>query len=96
MRKSDYKRGEFILSRIQHYLLIDLGKEEIDAEQAGYVFDLMVWSQRNGKLFSNGVTTEEDLANNPYYLKALKDWQNYLLIRRQELEAKHGKITTTA
>ena len=88
MKRVDYKRGEFILSRMQHYLLIDLGKGIINAEQAGYVFDLMVWAKKNQQLFSSGVTTDADLARNSYYLKALKDYRGYLQIKQQRLKEK--------
>lgn len=88
MRRSDFTRGEFILSRMQHYLLMDLGHEIINAEQAGYIFDLMVWARRNRQLSSSGVTTDMDLAQNSYYLKALKDYRGYLVIRKQRLEEK--------
>lgn len=88
MRRSDYKRGEFILSRMQHYLLMDLGRRIINTEQAGYVFDLMVWAKKDKKLFSSGVTTDMDLAQNDYYLRALEDYRGYLVIRKQRLEEK--------
>lgn len=88
MKKTDYKRGQFILSRMQYYLLIDLGKEVINAEKAGYVFDLMVWAKRNQQLSSSGVTTDIDLAQNSYYLRALDDYRGYLQIKRKRLEEK--------
>lgn len=88
MRRSDFTRGEFILSRMQHYLLMDLGRGEINTEKAGYVFDLMVWAKRNRQLSSSGVTTDIDLAQNSYYLKALNDYRGYLVIRKQRLEEK--------
>jgi len=88
MKRVDYKRGEFILSRMQYYLLIDLGKGKINSEQAGYVFDLMVWTKRNKQLFSSGVTTDEDLARDSYYLKALEDYRRYLQIKQQRLKEK--------
>jgi len=88
MRRSEYKRGEFILSRMQHYLLIDLGHGIIDAEQAGYVFDLIIWARRNRQLSNSGVTTDMDLAQNSYYLKALNDYRGYLEIRQQRLKEK--------
>ena len=88
MRRSDFKRGEFILSRMQYYLLIDLGRGEINTEQAGYVFDLMVWAKKNRQLSSSGVTTDIDLARNNYYLRALEDYRRYLGIRQQRLKEK--------
>ncbi len=88
MKRIDYKRGDFILSRLQYYLLVDLGRGEIDAEQAGYIFDLMVWAKKNNRLYSNGVTTEEDLASHPYYLRALDDYRRYLELKQQRLEEK--------
>ena len=88
MRRSDYKRGEFILSRMQYYLLIDLGKGKINSEQAGYVFDLIVWARKNWQLFSSGVTTDTDLARNTYYLRALDDYRGYLVIKQQRLKEK--------
>lgn len=88
MKRVDYKRGQFILSRMQDYLLIDLGKGVIDAEQAGYVFDLLVWARKNRQLASSGVTTDVDLAQNSYYLKALDDYRKYLEIKNQRLKEK--------
>ena len=88
MKRIDYRRGEFILSRMQYYLLIDLGKGIIDSEQAGYVFDLMVWAKRNRQLSSSGVTTDFDLAMNSYYLRAIADYRGYLKIKRKRLEEK--------
>lgn len=88
--RSQYKRGEFICSRINYYLLLDLGKGVINSDQSAYVFNLMVWATKEKKLFSNGVTTDEDLAQNEYYLKAVDDYRNYLMIKREILEAKHG------
>lgn len=90
MRIADYKRGEFILSRLQYYLLIDLGKGEINAEQAGDIFELLVWAKRNRQIFPNGITTDEDLAQNKYYLRALDDYRRYLEIKKEMLEAKYG------
>ena len=86
--RSQYKRGEFILSRMQYYLLIDLGKGIINSKQAGYVFDLMVWTKKNGRLFSSGITTDTDLARNNYYLRALDDYRRYLQIKQQRLKEK--------
>ncbi len=102
LKKSDYKRGDFILSRMQLYILQDLGRGKLTADpenknkpQAGDVFDLMVQAKKEMRLFSNGVTIDRNLSKNEYYLKALEDWKKVLENRQKLLEEKHGIIANS-
>lgn len=95
LKKVDYKRGDFILSRMQLYILQDLGKEVINANQAGDILDLVVKAKKEQRLFSSGVTVDSKLVKNEYYLKALEDWKKILENKKKFLEEKHGIIASS-
>ena len=69
MSYSSYKRGRFIKSRINHFILIALGREEIDSAEAGRIFDLI------SDIETAGTTHSLELIKEPFYLQAIKDWQ---------------------
>lgn len=69
MSLSQYKRGEFIRLKIHLYILMALGHRKINAEGAGRIYDLISFVETSGS------THNEELAREPMYLQALKDWQ---------------------
>jgi len=66
---SQYERGEFIRSKIQYYILLALGREEIDAIEASRLFDLI------SEVETSGSTHNSELVREPFYLQAVKDWK---------------------
>lgn len=63
-----YERGQFIRSKMNLYILMALGREEINAEESGRIFDLISFVETSGS------THNEELAKEPFYNQALKDW----------------------
>jgi len=72
MSYSNYKRGQFIKSRMNHFLLIALGREEIDSIEASRIFDLI------SDIETAGTTHSRDLVKEPFYLQAVRDWRTVL------------------
>ena len=64
---------------MHYYILIDLGKEKINAVQAGLVYDLMSGVETAGTTHCQG------LANNDYYKRAVQAWVQAKKIHRQRL-----------
>lgn len=79
MKKSQYRRGEFIKAKIGLSILHDLGSGKIDAEQAGDLDNLM------REIEMSGVTFNLELAKHPYYQKAIEVWRGYLEAKRQSI-----------
>ena len=69
MSFSQYERGKFIRSRMMHNILMAGGKGEIDAEEFGRLYDLI------SEIETSGSTHNSELAKEPFYLQAVKDWQ---------------------
>lgn len=69
MSLTQYERGKFIRSKMHHYILMALGKGEINAGRAGDIFDLISFVETSGS------THNPELANEPMYKQAVKDWQ---------------------
>ncbi len=69
MSYSKYERGRFIKSRMNHFILMALGREEIDSIEASRIFDLM------SKVETAGTTHSQELIKEPFYLQAIKDWK---------------------
>lgn len=53
---------------MHHQILLDLGGEKINSEQAGDAYDLM------DEIETAGTTHCSELAKNEYYLKAVAAW----------------------
>ncbi|MCK4759012.1 MAG: hypothetical protein KAT69_03140, partial [Candidatus Aminicenantes bacterium] len=70
MSYSNYKRGRFIKSRISYYILMALGREEIDAFEAGRLFDLI------SEVETAGTTHSLEIIKEPFYLQAIQDWRS--------------------
>jgi len=66
---SKYERGRFIKSRMNHFILMALGREEIDSAEAGRIFDLI------SDVETAGTTHSLELIKEPFYLQAVKDWK---------------------
>ena len=77
MSYSKYERGNYIRLKMHYFILVDLGKEKINAEQAGDIADLM------DGLETAGTTHCSELASNKYYKKAVAEWVKYKEARRQ-------------
>ncbi|MCK4760283.1 MAG: hypothetical protein KAT69_09535 [Candidatus Aminicenantes bacterium] len=69
MSYTKYERGRFIKSRMNHFILMALGKEEIDAAEASRIFDLI------SDVETAGTTHSQDLVKEPFYLQAVEDWR---------------------
>lgn len=69
MSYSKYERGRFIKSRINHFILMALGREEINAIEASRIFDLM------SEIETAGTTHSLELIKEPFYLQAVQDWK---------------------
>ncbi len=69
MSYSKFERGRFIKSRINHFILIALANEKINAMEAGRIFDLI------SDVETAGTTYSRDLVKEPFYLQAVKDWK---------------------
>lgn len=69
MSYSKYERGRFIKSRINHLILMALGREEIDAAEASRIFDLI------SDVGTAGTTHSLNLVKEPFYLQAVQDWK---------------------
>ena len=69
MSYSNYKRGQFIRSRMNHFILMALGQEEINAMEAGRIFDLI------SDVETAGTTHSQALIKEPFYLQAVQDWK---------------------
>lgn len=69
---SRHERGEFIRTKMQHYILMELGTGKINADKAGHIFDLI------SDVETAGTTHNKELATHEFYLKALKEWQAHL------------------
>jgi len=80
MSFAQHERGKFICSKIQYYILMALGREEIDAEEAGRIFDLL------SEVETSGSTHNSELVREPFYLQAVKDWQKVRERRRKKYE----------
>ena len=70
MSYSNYKRGRFIKSRMNYFILMALGREEIDAFEAGRIFDLI------SDVETAGMTHSLELIKEPFYIRAVQDWQS--------------------
>lgn len=82
MSFSQYERGKFIKSRMNHYILMALLKREINAEEAGRLFDLI------SEVETSGSTHNSELVREPFYLQAVKDWQKVRERRVKKYEQK--------
>ena len=69
MSYSKYERGQFYKSRMNHLVLMALGREEIDSIEASRIFDLM------DEIKTAGTTHNRDLVKEPFYLQAVQDWK---------------------
>ena len=78
MSQSQYKRGQFIKSRMMHYNLMACGT----TEEFGRIYDLISFVETSGS------THNEELAKEPFYLQALKDWQKVKERRVKKYEQK--------
>ena len=79
MSYSQYERGKYIRLKMHHFILIALGKEKINAIQAGDAYDLM------SGIEIAGTTHCQDLAQNEYYIKAVEAWVEAKKIHRQRI-----------
>lgn len=79
MKKSQYKRGEFIKAKIGLSILHDLGNGKIDAEQAGDIEDLM------REIETSGITFNIELTKHEYYQRAIEAWRECLEAKRQRV-----------
>ena len=72
MSYSQFERGRFIKSRMNHFILVALSREEIDAIEASRIFDLISMVE------TAGTTHDKNLVAEPFYLQAVKNWQKAL------------------
>jgi len=77
MSYSQFERGKYIRLKMHYFILVDIGKEKINAEQAGDIADLM------DGLETAGTTHCQDLAQNEYYIKAVEAWIGAKKIQRE-------------
>ena len=82
MSQTQFERGEFISSKMQWYILIALGREEIDPEEAARIFDLT----KKPIIETSGSTHNDELAKEPFYIQAMKDWGKVKERRRMKYE----------
>lgn len=83
MSFAQHERGEFIRSKMNHYILMALGKGKINAEEAGRIFDLISGVETSGSTH-NSVLVRERI-----YLKAIGDWKKVRERRRKKYEQKN-------
>ena len=76
MSQSLYERGEFIKSKMMHYNIMACGK----MEEFGRIFDLISFVEISGS------THNEELAEEPFYIQAMKDWKKVKERRRMKYE----------
>jgi len=79
MSYSQHERGKYISLKMHYFILLDLGSEKINADQAGDVFDLM------DGIETAGTTHSRDLAQNEYYKKAVSAWVAAKQAHRQRI-----------
>ena len=84
MSQAQHERGEFISSRMRDYILKALGHGEIDATEASRIFDLT----KKPILETSGSTHNDELAKEPFYVQAVKDWGKVKERRRMKYESK--------
>jgi len=82
MSYSKRERGEYIRLKMHGYILYALGKGEINAEQAGDIFDLI------SDVETAGTPKSKELANHQYYLKAVAEWVMARELMRQRFSEK--------
>lgn len=82
MSFSQYERGKFIRSRMMQSILMAGGKGEIDVEEFGRLYDLI------SEIETSGSTHNSELAKEPFYLQAVKDWQKVRERRVKKYEQK--------
>ena len=68
MSYSKHERGKYIRLKMHHLILLALGEEKIDAEEAGDAYDLM------DGIETAGTTHCQELAKNRFYKKAVIEW----------------------
>jgi len=69
MSYAKFERGRFIKSRMNHFIIMALGREEIDAIEASRIFDLI------SDVETAGTTHSQDLVKEPFYIQAVDDWR---------------------
>ena len=79
MSYSKFERGKYIRLKMHYFILVDLGKEKINAEQAGDIADLM------DGIETAGTTHNQELAQNEYYKKAVEEWVKAKQVHRQRI-----------
>lgn len=79
MSLSQHERGKFIKSKMMHYNLMACGKPE----EFGRIFDLI------SEVETSGSTHNSELAKEPIYLRAVKDWKRVRKRRREKHEQKN-------
>ena len=77
MSYSKFERGKYIRLKMHHLILLDLGGEKINAEQAGDIADLM------DGIETAGTTHSQELARNKFYKKAVAEWVKAKQAQRQ-------------
>ncbi len=77
MSYNQFERGKYIRLKMHHLILLDLGEEKINAEQAGDSYDLM------DGIETAGTTHNQELARNDYYKKAVSEWVSAKQAQRQ-------------
>ena len=77
MSYSKFERGNYIRLKMHYLILVALGKEKINAEQAGDIADLM------DGIATDGTTHSQKLAQNEYYKKAVAEWVKAKQAQRQ-------------
>ena len=69
MSLSQYERGKFIRLKMHGFILVALIGGKINAERAGDIYDLISFVEVSGS------THNPDLAKEPFYVQAIKDWR---------------------
>lgn len=77
MSYSKFERGKYIRLKMHHLILLDLGGEKINAEQAGDSYDLI------SEVETAGTTHCQELARNEHYKKAVAEWAKAKQAQRQ-------------
>ena len=77
MSYSKFERGKYIRLKMHHLILLDLGEEKINAEQAGDAYDLI------DGIETAGTTHCQELAQNEHYKKAVAEWVKAKQAQRQ-------------
>lgn len=83
MSLSQYERGNFIRLKIHGYILDALGHGEINADGAGDVYDLISFVETSGS------THNSELAEHPFYKKAVEAWRE---VRERRIKKYEQKI----